>query len=308
MNNQSKEANNSEEGKLEEWEQIIPKGGKDFDLRLTGHSMVYHDLDHKLILFGGIRADVARFSKLSGLMYSFDLASLTWSQIQFSSEDNIKMHESNKRRIHFGHLSKASENHVAPERAFHSANIMGNYMVIFGGYSHRHNEVEYCHDDKLYFFHLGCYEWVSDRILEHSPKPGSRFAYPLGDGQGLFGHSAVVRKKNILIVSGGYNGAVSNAAMAYTFPYALAMGNNDKVCTHYGSQLSCSSNPECGWCPSDGICYLRTSTSSCKQSNLQTISCPGICPTLSDCRSCTTHGNPESHSNFTRKEVSFIIY
>ena len=57
-------------------------------------------------------------------------------------------------------------------------------MVIFGGYSHRHNEVEYCHDDRLYFFHLGCYVWVSDRILKDCPKPGGRFPYPLGAGQG----------------------------------------------------------------------------------------------------------------------------
>ena len=49
--------------------------------------------------------------------------------------------------------------------------------------------------------------------------------------------------------------------------------------------MSCSSNPECGWCPSDGICYLRTLTSKCA-SNLKTQKCPGICPTLPDCQSC----------------------
>ena len=58
-----------------------------------------------------------------------------------------------------------------------------------------------------------------------------------------------------------------------------------QVCTHYGSQMSCSSNPECGWCPSDGICYLRTLTSKCA-SNLKTQKCPGICPNLPDCQSC----------------------
>ena len=155
-------------------------------------------------------------------------------------------------------------------------------MVVFGGYSHRHNDVEHCHDDNLYFFHLGCYVWVNDQILKHSQKASDRFAYPLGVGQGLFGHSTAVRKKNFLVITGGYNGAVSNAAMAYTFPYALAMANNSKVCTHYGSQSSCSSNPECGWCPTDGMCYLRTSTSSCSQSNLQTTACEGICSKISN--------------------------
>ena len=49
--------------------------------------------------------------------------------------------------------------------------------------------------------------------------------------------------------------------------------------------MSCSSNPECGWCPSDGICYLRTLTAKCA-SNLKTMKCPGICPTLPNCQSC----------------------
>ena len=286
------------EGWLDQWKLVKPKGGNDFDLRVTGHSVVYHQRDHKLILFGGIRTDVARFSKLDGLMYSFDLLSETWSKINLYSGKGTD--KSQIKSSQFQYSNKASAAYIPPERAFHSANIMGNYMVIFGGYSHRHNEVEYCHDHKLYFFHLGCYVWVSDSILEHSHKASGRFAYPLGVGQGLFGHSAVVRKKNFLVVTGGYNGAVSNAAIAYTFPYALAMINNDKVCTHYGSQISCSSNPECGWCPSDGVCYLRTSTSMCQQSNLQTTSCPGICPTLSNCKSCTLHGNPNLVPNITK--------
>ena len=216
-------------------------------------------------------------------MYAFDISSESWSDIDFELRDIRK-----KDRKDPNHLSTSSISNIPPERAFHSANIMGNYMVVFGGYSHRHNDVEHCHDDNLYFFHLGCYVWVNDQILKHSQKASDRFAYPLGVGQGLFGHSTAVRKKNFLVITGGYNGAVSNAAMAYTFPYALAMANNSKVCTHYGSQSSCSSNPECGWCPTDGMCYLRTSTSSCSQSNLQTTACEGICSKISNCRSCAS--------------------
>ena len=268
---------------LDQWELVEPMGGNTFALRVTGHSMVYHEADNKLVLFGGIRADAARFSKLSGLMYAFDISSESWSDIDFELRDIRK-----KDRKDPNHLSTSSISNIPPERAFHSANIMGNYMVVFGGYSHRHNDVEHCHDDNLYFFHLGCYVWVNDQILKHSQKASDRFAYPLGVGQGLFGHSTAVRKKNFLVITGGYNGAVSNAAMAYTFPYALAMANNSKVCTHYGSQSSCSSNPECGWCPTDGMCYLRTSTSSCSQSNLQTTACEGICSKISNCRSCAS--------------------
>ena len=57
---------------------------------------------------------------------------------------------------------------------------MGNYMLVFGGYSHKHNEVESCYDQNIYFFHLGCHTWVSQRILEHSPQGR---AYPKNQGK-----------------------------------------------------------------------------------------------------------------------------
>lgn len=38
-------------------------------------------------------------------------------------------------------------------------------MVVFGGYSHRHNKEEICYDNQLYLYHLGCHTWVSHEIL-----------------------------------------------------------------------------------------------------------------------------------------------
>ena len=138
---------------------------------------------------------------------------------------------------------------IPAERAFHSAQILGNYMVIhkffknfhgkilisrvfsiflqvvFGGYSHKHNQVETCQDSNLYFFHLGCQNWVSRRILEHSPFGRE---YPKKN-QGLFGHSSAVRRKNMLIISGGYHGSISSDILAYTLPYGLSLKRNDKV-------------------------------------------------------------------------------
>ena len=38
-----------------------------------------------------------------------------------------------------------------------------------------------------------------------------------------------MRKKNTLLISGGYHGSVSSDVLAYIFPYALAMTENDKV-------------------------------------------------------------------------------
>ena len=128
---------------LSEWERIISK--KMGDLHITAHSMVYYEEINVLMLFGGIRRDVARFSQLSGLMYQFNLDSFTWAQMKLAQR----------------HKHPSGQDYVPPERAFHSAHIMGNYMVVFGGYSHKHNEVENCYDQNLYFFHLGCHTWVS---------------------------------------------------------------------------------------------------------------------------------------------------
>lgn len=48
--------------------------------------------------------------------------------------------------------------------------IAGNYLVVFGGYSHRHNKEEICYDNQMYLYHLGCHAWVSHDILNISDK------------------------------------------------------------------------------------------------------------------------------------------
>ncbi len=168
--------------KLDQWELVRPKGGPVEKLFVSGHSMSYYEENNVLILFGGIRRDVARFSQLSGLMFQFQLELQVWTQLKL--EPRSRKHQ-------------PKMDQVPPERAFHSAHLMGNYLVIFGGFSHKHNEVEACYDEGLYFFHLGCHTWVSRRILEHSPQGR---AYP--KGQGLFGHASTLRGSNVLIISG----------------------------------------------------------------------------------------------------------
>ena len=107
--------------------------------------MVYYEEINVLLLYGGITRDVARFSRLSSLIYQFDLASQRWTQMKLPTRAKIP---------------KSTTSYIPPERAFHSAHIMGNYMVVFGGYSYKHNEVVTCVDNELYFFHLGCHTWV----------------------------------------------------------------------------------------------------------------------------------------------------
>lgn len=75
------------------------------------------------------------------------------------------------------------------ERAFHSATVIGNYMVVYGknpekasfynpfpppdkdffcvcrsppgGNVHIHYQEEKCYDEEIFFYHLGCHQWVS---------------------------------------------------------------------------------------------------------------------------------------------------
>lgn len=60
--------------------------------------------------------------------------------------------------------------------------------------------------------------------------------------------------------------------------------------------MECTSNPECGWCSADEVCYGRTVGINCT-TNLQTTRCPGVCPALGDCHSCLIHGNPPRSEN-----------
>uniref|UniRef100_A0A0K2SV94 Multiple epidermal growth factor-like domains protein 8 n=1 Tax=Lepeophtheirus salmonis TaxID=72036 RepID=A0A0K2SV94_LEPSM len=257
------------------WKTVEPRNGKMTDLRVTGHSLVYHSGSESLILFGGLVADLARFSRLSDRIWVYDIKKRKWSE-----------------------LESAGDKDRPPERAYHAAVVIGDYMVIFGGYSHRHNKVEICYDKEIYFYHLGCHSWVSKNILDEGAVQHRN--YP--EREGLFGASVAVKKPNIIVYSGGYKGSVSGNVWAFTFPFALSIPNNKKVCSKYGSSSMCKANPECGWCSTTGICYPRTSTSNCS-SNLRTNSCPGICPALKDCYSCVIHSQRSSSISFGESVV-----
>lgn len=134
------------QSKDENWQLIKPRGGKQLDVRVVAHTAVYHARTRSLIVYGGIVAGVARFSKLSDRMFAFQLDNRHWAEIHYTRE----------------HLR---EKFVPRERAFHTANIFGNYLVVFGGYSHRHNKEEICYDNQMYLYHLGCHTWVNPDIL-----------------------------------------------------------------------------------------------------------------------------------------------
>ena len=45
------------------WEEVIPKGGKSLDVRLAGHSAVYHSDSRSLVVFGGHSPHLPRFTQ-----------------------------------------------------------------------------------------------------------------------------------------------------------------------------------------------------------------------------------------------------
>ena len=240
---------------LKEWEKVNVKAGKELDMRLTGHSCVEHG--GSILVFGGLTTDMARFSKLTRKLFTFDSEHSVWSEINYP--DTI----------------------VPPEMAYHTSVIVGNYMVVFGGYVHMHVKYEKCYESSLFFFNLKCHTWQSVGF-EHNPP---RHGYP--KLQGVFGHGAVVRKNIQIIISGGYHGSVTGDLLGYTVPGTLA--RMETPCHFYGTQSSCAANPLCGWCGTVGQCYPAHVTYMCL-TKLITKPCPGLCSALGNCVDCTVTG------------------
>ncbi|VVD02143.1 unnamed protein product, partial [Leptidea sinapis] len=139
------------DGATENWEKVQVRGGKELDVRVVAHTAVYHDRTNSILVYGGVVASVARFSKLSDRMFAFDLDYKHWSEIHYP-------------RAHL------RDTYVPRERAFHTATVIGNYLVVFGGYSHRHNREEICYDGQMYLYHLGCHAWIPLDVLGKTRK------------------------------------------------------------------------------------------------------------------------------------------
>lgn len=237
------------------------------------HTTIYHKPSDSLIVYGGVVAGVARFSKLSDRMFAFHIHERHWTELQYPR-------------------APLRDAYIPRERAFHTATVIGNYMIVFGGYSHRHNKEEICYDNQMYLYHLGCHTWINQDVLG----TGNRSTYP--KQQGVFAHAATVRNGNSLFIVGGYHGNVNADMLAYTLPAMLLVGDESQfdpeaVCPKHTKHSECLADPECGWCSADNVCYGRTIGANCT-TNLQTTRCPGICPALGDCHSCLIHGSGDN--------------
>lgn len=89
------------------WEQVIPAGGR--PPAATGHSMVFHAPSRALLVHGGHRPSTARFSVRVNSTELFHVDRRVWTTLK--GRDGLQ---------------------GPRERAFHTASVLGNYMVVYG--------------------------------------------------------------------------------------------------------------------------------------------------------------------------------
>uniref|UniRef100_A0AAV2MAJ1 Uncharacterized protein n=1 Tax=Knipowitschia caucasica TaxID=637954 RepID=A0AAV2MAJ1_KNICA len=238
------------------WETVEPTGGK--PPATAGHSMVFHSPSRTLLVYGGHRPTTARFSVRVNNTDMFHVDRRFWTAL----------------RSRFPTTGPR-------ERAFHSATVIGNYMVVYGGNVHIHYQEEKCYDEEIFFYHLGCHQWVS--AGESSLHDGETV-------RGRYSHVAAVMDGRVLLVATGYSGVARGDLVAYKVPLFVTsdQGDRDAICAEALDESMCLKNPECSWC--EGRCREYQPTNLCGSTG-----CLGLARFLSDCQSCVVFsGTPAS--------------
>lgn len=166
--------------------------------------------------------------------------------------------------------SKSNRSVVPLERAFHSAVVVGDYLVIYGGYAHRHSYEEICYDKSLFFYHLGCHRWVDgSKLILNVYGTFQRFnllkqrnfywnfffpASPNPNHQGVIFHSMNLRLGHTLIITGGYSGSFRGSLLAFVLPFSSDNGG----CHLYKNSENCIANLNCGWYERNNTCEDKT--------------------------------------------------
>ncbi|XP_075266243.1 multiple epidermal growth factor-like domains protein 8 isoform X4 [Convolutriloba macropyga] len=135
-------------------------------LQLAGHSTVYVERYRSLFIFGG-----------------FTPVSIK------SSERSDRLFVLNTDKMFLSEWSTGNQTEAArpPSMAYHTAVVLGNYMVIFGGtaYSHKRERGfgadDMCYRNELYFLHLDCVLWTDKANLSPSEKANERIKYLIMD-------------------------------------------------------------------------------------------------------------------------------
>jgi len=219
------------------------------DRSLLGHSATYWAEKNALLIYGGLGYGSGRAPKISSVLYMFLLEESMWVKI-----DHSKM--------------SGSPPGIVTQRALHSTNLFGNFLIIVGGYTHTHNQDETCYSNQVLIYNLECQIFLPQAPLSHH--------------MGLFSHQSVAWNNQLLVI-GGYKGFLNTYVEKIDFPFS---SDPKKSECHTYDRWGCSGNARCGWCPTDSKCYEKKSGYQNCTTNLQTSECPGVCPFLKTCQSC----------------------
>ncbi|XP_072165831.1 multiple epidermal growth factor-like domains protein 8 [Diadema setosum] len=267
------------------WEEIIPVGGVVSQFKLRDHSSVYHYDTKSIVVFGGIHANA---DQRHNSLYAFQFEERYWTVL--------------------------SQSKTIRERSFHSANIIGNYMVVYGGNVHDHilsyqdldHTADYginekCFEEGVELYHLGCHKWISfDELAQDFIDPVDRNSYSITRGR--FHHAAVVRDETTLIIVGGYNGVTLGDVLAIKMPGSVATNpatrnESRNLCAMHKSDRTCEVDPSCGWCTEPASCLSFSASQSCS-GDFAAAACPGICSALTTCEACMVWGQGPQTSTF----------
>nr|CAB3263750.1 multiple epidermal growth factor-like domains protein 8 [Phallusia mammillata] len=222
-------------------------GVKKSRLRIAGHTMVHDKTSGNLVVFGGFV--FGKTSTRSNDLFLYHLEKSFWFVV-------------------------TALNPPTP-RAFHSANIIGDYMVVYGGNTHEHLKDETCHSGGLFLYNLICHEWHQPGPV-HNVKPSGRFS-----------HASAVSEKNLLFVHGGYDGTFRNELLVYKVPSFAMQLPVSVVCPTHTDINSCLADKKCAWCSKNLHCLSRHNENMTCSHKIKYPVCDGLCNKLDSCLTCT---------------------
>lgn len=168
---------------------------------IYGHTAVYYGAKQVILVFGGYRFRIDAV-KPSDALYSLDVVSNKWNLLQ------------------------ALPSNEPQPKYFHSAAIVNDTMVVFGG---RSNTTDQLFSHQLLSYNIQCNYWhlFPDQSLLGS-KPGGLLA------------AAGVSVGNRVYIFGGFNGQTQAAMSQLTLPSDL--------CQAITSKEKCVAVKICSWC------------------------------------------------------------
>ncbi|KAK3590248.1 hypothetical protein CHS0354_041323 [Potamilus streckersoni] len=208
-----------------------------------GHTSVYSEQTGEIYVYGGYHSGSTTIYYLTDKLYSYHPLHRTWKVLQASDSP----------------------------RYLHSAVIIGNLMLTFGGNTHNDTSISLgakCYSPDFMVYDIMCNSW---KYL--TPVPGF-------DVEARYGHSAQVYTdvKNItrMYVFGGFNGIMLNDILEYS-PGECSYYNNKSVCD------AAFPGTVCKW--TSDKCIDRDKGAVDPNCDPR-ADAKDVCPTLKDCPSC----------------------